>query len=157
MLAGDRRGNPAITIEPPAEIFGSGHKGMVAFRTPNDSPAPRSRRLVGRIQSFRSSVVAAFVGLALSALAWFAVAAWEERVAASAFAVRASNRTLVLQNGIDDYENVLASVRAFFDATEGSVSRDAFNVFTKALLIDRKGDPRSVLGPARHARRTRRP
>ena len=77
-------------------------------------------------------------GCCCPAFAWFAVAAWEDRIAARALAVSASNRTLVLQGGIDHYLNLLDVLRAFFNASEDGISRDEFNAFAGELLNGRK-------------------
>ena len=55
-------------------------------------------------------IAAACLGLAVAVAAWFAVSAWEARLAKSRFTAVASDYAAVLQNGLDDYLDKLVAV-----------------------------------------------
>jgi diguanylate cyclase (GGDEF)-like protein len=78
-------------------------------------------------------VAAACLGLAVAVAAWFAVSAWEERLAKAKFIATASDYASVLQNGLNDYLGKLRAVRAFYDASH-EVDRREFNLFTSQIL-----------------------
>ena len=61
-------------------------------------------------------------------------ASWESRHAAAQFHVVAENHFTIVQNGLNEYVNRLRAVRALFDSSEGQVSRNAFDAFTRPLL-----------------------
>jgi CHASE1-domain containing sensor protein len=62
---------------------------------------------------------AACVGLAIAVAAWFAVSAWEDRLAKTKFTNVAGDYATVLQNGLDQYLGKILAVRAFYDASVG--------------------------------------
>ena len=46
---------------------------------------------------------------------------------------------MVMQNGLNEYVNRLRAVRALFDSSEGQVSRNSFEAFTRPLLQENAG------------------
>jgi diguanylate cyclase (GGDEF)-like protein len=78
--------------------------------------------------------LAAIVGLALSATAWFAVAAREDRVAELELSARATNHALLLQSQIEGYTEKVVALRALFQSSESELSRAEFMQFTRSLL-----------------------
>lgn len=93
---------------------------------------------ISKVRPFALAIVAAATGLALSVFAWFAVAAWEHRLAEQDFANSASDQAQTLQAGLDEYLHQLVALRAFFNASNDGVSRTEFNVFVKDLLDEHK-------------------
>jgi diguanylate cyclase (GGDEF)-like protein len=91
---------------------------------------------LGDARWFGPAVTAAVIGFALSAFAWLAVAAWEDRVAKQDFRQSAGEGAQALQTGLDDYLQKLVALRAFFNGSQ-SVTRNEFNIFTKDLLDER--------------------
>ena len=92
----------------------------------------------GDARPFGPAVAAAAIGLALSVLAWFAVATWEDRLAKEDFAKSAADHAQALQAGLNEYLYKLVALRAFFNGSQHGVTRSEFNVFTKDLLDERK-------------------
>ena len=78
-------------------------------------------------------LAAACLGLAVAVSAWFAVSAWEERLAKANFNNVAGNYASVLQNGLNDYLDKILAVRAFYDASV-EVDADEFELFTSHIL-----------------------
>jgi diguanylate cyclase (GGDEF)-like protein len=95
--------------------------------------------LTEKVQPAHGALAAALVGLALSAIAFFAVSAWEDRAAERSFASLAEEQIRTLQAGIDNYVSRLASLRAFFNATDENVTRSEFETFTNELMKDQPG------------------
>jgi len=73
------------------------------------------------------------VGLAIAVAAWFAVSAWEDRLAKTKFTNVAGDYATVLQNGLDQYLGKILAVRAFYDASV-EVDPDEFDLFTSHIL-----------------------
>ena len=78
-------------------------------------------------------LVTVAIGLNVAVSSWFAVSAWEERLAKADFINVASDYAAVLQNGLDQYLSKLVAVRAFYDASV-KVDPDEFDLFTSRLL-----------------------
>jgi len=76
---------------------------------------------------------AACLGIAVAASAWFAVSAWEERLAKAKFNDVAGDYAAVLQSGIDGYLGKIGAVRAFYDASH-AVDPNEFDLFTARIL-----------------------
>jgi diguanylate cyclase (GGDEF)-like protein len=79
----------------------------------------------------------ALAGLALSAIAWLAISQREDEQAALELQARAKDHALILQEGIDDYVEEIATLRAFFQSSEHQIDRQEFARFTEYLLHDR--------------------
>ena len=75
----------------------------------------------------------ACVGVAVAVAAWFAVSAWEARLARVTFNNIAGDYASVLQNGVDQHLGKLVAVRAFYDSSV-KVDPDEFELFTNRLL-----------------------
>jgi diguanylate cyclase (GGDEF)-like protein len=88
---------------------------------------------IERIRPFTPAVVAALAGIALSVFAWFVVAGREDAHAYRKFARSAADNIQILQTGLDEYVEKLVALRALFNASQGGVSREQFNVFTRDL------------------------
>jgi diguanylate cyclase (GGDEF)-like protein len=91
-------------------------------------------------------VAAACLGLAVAIASWFAVSAWEARLAKARFTAVASDYASVLQNGLDDYLDKLIALRAFYDASH-SVDRSEFELFSSQILAGYKDAMRLVWCP----------
>jgi diguanylate cyclase (GGDEF)-like protein/PAS domain S-box-containing protein len=79
----------------------------------------------------------AVAGLVLSTSLWFALLVREDRLAEDQFSAQANDHILTLQERIDDYVDVVAALRAFFQASNGGVSRRAFTEFAALILRDK--------------------
>jgi CHASE1-domain containing sensor protein len=77
------------------------------------------------------------VGVSASIAVWYLMVAAENRTFEQAFAGRADNQSIVLQNGIDDYWDRLYAVRALFDSSNQAVPREEFESFSNSLLAGR--------------------
>jgi diguanylate cyclase (GGDEF)-like protein len=84
------------------------------------------------------AVVAAVVGLALTASVWFAASLREDRLAALELEARAGSHGLVLQNGINEYMDELVALQAQFQSGS-DIRRDEFAEFSHVLLRDKPG------------------
>jgi diguanylate cyclase (GGDEF)-like protein/PAS domain S-box-containing protein len=80
------------------------------------------------------SAVVAVIGVALSASCWFAVSVREDRLADLDLSARAHSHALSLQNGITEYMDKLAALRALFEASDRAIDRAEFTSFTRSLL-----------------------
>jgi diguanylate cyclase (GGDEF)-like protein/PAS domain S-box-containing protein len=80
------------------------------------------------------NLAAAAIGLVLSTSVWFAFSVREDRAAEGRFSAQANAQALALQNGIDDYVDYLAALRAFLQSSEGGVSRREFTAFSASVL-----------------------
>src|SRR3984957_18017051 len=80
--------------------------------------------------------IAGIVGIVASIAVWRLTIASETHTATLEYAQRADNQASVLQNGIADYLDKLYSVRALFDSSNKTVSRDEFERFTNSLLVN---------------------
>jgi CHASE1-domain containing sensor protein len=96
-----------------------------------DLPDIRSNWSAGR--HFIPIIGTACVGVAVAVAAWFAVSAWEARLARVTFNNIAGDYASVLQNGVDQYLGKLVAARAFYDASV-KVDADEFELFTNRLL-----------------------
>jgi diguanylate cyclase (GGDEF)-like protein len=74
------------------------------------------------------------VGVAASVGVWYLTIAAENRALVQDLAGRASNQSIILQNGIDDYWDKLYALRALFDSSEQAVTRGEFESFSNSLL-----------------------
>jgi diguanylate cyclase (GGDEF)-like protein len=98
-------------------------------------------------QSYRGwviwpSLAAAALGLLFSISVWVAISFREDRLAEQLFSAGARDHALDLQNRIDDYIDALTDLRAFFQSSEGAVSRRKFMSFS-ASILDKKTAVRS--------------
>ena len=89
-----------------------------------------------KLRQFGPCFVAAAAGIAVSVLVAGMTANRESRQAELQFKVIAENHFLVVQNGLNEYVNWLRAVRALFDSSEAPVSRNAFDAFTRPLLLE---------------------
>jgi diguanylate cyclase (GGDEF)-like protein len=92
------------------------------------------RRVVGLRRLHWPAAVAAGIGLLLSLIAAYAVGRWEQRVTEAAFKSAAETQVIVLQNGINEYFNRLATLRALFESANNAVTRSEFEIFTGRLF-----------------------
>jgi CHASE1-domain containing sensor protein len=83
------------------------------------------------------SLAAAVIGVALSLLAWQVSLQREDRLARQDFDALASDRFVLLQNGIDQYVNDIAALRAVFQAFEPGIDRQQFRRFSDDLFRDK--------------------
>lgn len=96
--------------------------------------------LAEKVPPAHGALAAAVLGIALSAIAFFAVSTWEDRAAERTFTTLAQDHIRTLQHGIDDYVERLAGLRAFFNATEDEwVTREDFETFARELMKDQRG------------------
>jgi len=89
-----------------------------------------------KLRRFVPCILAAGIGIGMSATAADMAANRESRNAEQQFNVMAENNFMVVQNGVNEYVSKLRAVRALFDSSEVSVSRDAFEAFTRPLLLE---------------------
>jgi PAS domain S-box-containing protein len=91
------------------------------------------------IRTSRSYVPAIVLlcGLTLSVLLFVSVRAWEQNRALDAFHNYAENQFMIIKTEIDLDLDVLASLKAFYDASE-AVTRAEFKAFTSARLTSHK-------------------
>jgi diguanylate cyclase (GGDEF)-like protein len=80
---------------------------------------------------------AALAGLTLSATAWLAISHREDQQAQLELQARAKDHALILQEGINDYVEEIATLRAFFQSSKHEIDREEFAKFTDYLLHDR--------------------
>ena len=81
-------------------------------------------------------LTAGIVSIVVSITVWRLIVASETRTAELEFARRTDNQASVLQSGITDYLDKLYSVRALFDSSNDSISRDEFERFSNSLLVN---------------------
>jgi diguanylate cyclase (GGDEF)-like protein len=79
-------------------------------------------------------ILAAVVGMALSASAWLAVSDQKTKQAELDFNSRASNHALALQTGIATYADDIEALRALFESSDHGVSRSEFEHFAARIL-----------------------
>jgi diguanylate cyclase (GGDEF)-like protein len=89
-----------------------------------------------KLRQFGPCLIAAAIGVAVSLTAASMTANRESRQAELQFKVIAENHFMVVQNGLNEYVNRLRAVRALFDSSEAPVSRNAFDAFTRPLLLE---------------------
>jgi diguanylate cyclase (GGDEF)-like protein len=94
---------------------------------------------------------AVLIGVTLSGSAWFATSRREGQLAELDFNTRANRNLLILQNGIDDYVDVIGALRALFQSSEHDTNRREFTHFTDFLLNGRS----AILALSWHPRVTR--
>src|SRR5258708_4732322 len=90
-----------------------------------------------RVRHLVPTLAVGLVALLLSGSAWLAVSHREDQQAELELQTRAKGHELILQEGIDDYLEEIAALRAFFQSSERVVSRREFASFTEYLLHDR--------------------
>jgi diguanylate cyclase (GGDEF)-like protein len=97
----------------------------------------RRHRIAGwwRERHIASSIVAACIGLMLSAGAWYAASYRENRLAELELAALGNNHALLLENGIKEYIGKVAALRALFESDD-QVKRDEFQIFVDSILQD---------------------
>jgi diguanylate cyclase (GGDEF)-like protein len=89
-----------------------------------------------KLRQFLPCILAAGVGIAVSVTAAGMTANRESRNAEQQFNVMAENNFMVVQNGVNEYVNKLRALRGLFDSSEVPVSRNAFEAFTRPLLLE---------------------
>jgi diguanylate cyclase (GGDEF)-like protein len=89
---------------------------------------------------------AAGLGAIVAASSWFAVSAWEDRLAKTKFTNVAGDYATVLQNGLDQYLGKLLAVRAFYDASV-EVDPGEFDLFTSQITAGYDDAMRLVWAP----------
>jgi diguanylate cyclase len=92
--------------------------------------------LLIKLRQYMPCILAAAVGVGMSAAAASMTANRETRNSEQQFNAAAENNFMVVQNGVNEYVNKLRAVRALFDSSETQVSRNAFDTFTRPLLIE---------------------
>jgi diguanylate cyclase len=95
--------------------------------------------ITGKFRQYLPSLLAGAVGIAMSATAAGFTASREDKLAQAQFQAIAENHFMVMQNGLNEYVNRLRAVRALFDSSEGQVSRNSFEAFTRPLLQENAG------------------
>jgi diguanylate cyclase (GGDEF)-like protein len=90
-----------------------------------------------RVRPLVPTFAVALAGLALSAVAWLAISHREDQQAQRELQARAKDHALSLQEGIDDYVEEIATLRAFFQSSKHEIDRQEFASFTEYLLHDR--------------------
>jgi diguanylate cyclase (GGDEF)-like protein len=90
-----------------------------------------------RVRPLVPTFAVALAGLALSAIAWLAISQREDQQAALELQARAKDHALILQEGIDDFVDEIATLRAFFQSSKHEIDRQEFAKFTEYLLHDR--------------------
>ena len=79
----------------------------------------------------------AIVGIVASIFVWDLTLSSEDRTFTLDYARRADNQAIVLQSGISEYLDKLYSVRALFNSSSRTITRDQFESFSNALLVNR--------------------
>ena len=87
-----------------------------------------------RMRQFGPGLLAATIGIAASVIPAFMIVQADNKDAERQFRVLADNRFMVLENGLNEYANRLTAVRALFDSSTESVTRNEFEAFTRPLL-----------------------
>jgi diguanylate cyclase (GGDEF)-like protein/PAS domain S-box-containing protein len=90
-----------------------------------------------RVRHLVPMFAVALVGLALSGVAWLAISQREDQQAELDLQARAKGHALVLQEGINDYVEEIATLRAYFQSSARAIDRREFASFTDHLLHDR--------------------
>ena len=90
-----------------------------------------------RVRALVPTIAVALAGLALSGAAWLAISHREDQQAALELQARARDHALILQEGIDDDIEEIATLRAFFQSSKHAIDRQEFARFTEYLLHDR--------------------
>jgi CHASE1-domain containing sensor protein len=85
----------------------------------------------------RPCLAAAAIGFVLSVSLWFALSIREDGLAEARFSDQAKERVSALQERIDDYLDDITALRAFFQSSEGVVSRRGFTAFSALVLPSR--------------------
>jgi diguanylate cyclase (GGDEF)-like protein len=98
-----------------------------------DNPSGR-RIMSSRLGLHVPALVAAVVGLLLSALAAYAVGQWEARVTRAEFEGAAATELIVLQNGINEYLSRLVALRTLFESVNEKITRSDFEIFSGRLF-----------------------
>ena len=89
-----------------------------------------------KLRQFLPCILASAIGIAASVTATGVIVQRDNNDADRQFRVLAENHFMVLQNGLDEYVNRLHAVRALFDSSEGPVTRNEFEAFTRPILAD---------------------
>jgi CHASE1-domain containing sensor protein len=76
----------------------------------------------------------AMIGLALSALVWVAVAAWEDRGAEEQFKATASTKLALFHGGFIDYADVMRFYQGFIDGAAGMVEGEGLEQRAAPIL-----------------------
>ena len=90
-----------------------------------------------RSRQVAPTVIVAIAGIVASIFAWDLILSSEDRTFTMDYARRADNQAIVLQSGISEYLDKLYSVRALFDSSSRTITRDQFESFSNALLVNR--------------------
>jgi diguanylate cyclase (GGDEF)-like protein len=87
-----------------------------------------------QFRHFAPILTVAIVGIVVSISAWHIAARSENRAFELEFDGRAKNQAIILENGIGGYWDKLYAVRAFFDSSSKSITREEFESFSNSLL-----------------------
>jgi diguanylate cyclase (GGDEF)-like protein len=90
----------------------------------------------GKLRQFVPCIVAAAIGISVTAAATAVIVVRDDSDAERQFNVIAENHFMVLQNGLNEYVGRLRAVRAFFDSSDDGVARNEFAAFTRPLLLE---------------------
>jgi PAS domain S-box-containing protein len=97
--------------------------------TPASSTAPTRRHWFTQ-----PAVLAAVVGGALTALAWLSVVYyWNPQIATDELNALGDNRRVVLQSALDDIDQTVQTVAAYFNTSDDEVERNEFDSFLERL------------------------
>jgi len=94
------------------------------------------RQASGMLRQFMPCILAAAIGVGVSVAVAGLTANRETRNAEQQFNATADNDFMIVQNGVKEYVNKLRAVRALFDSSDASVSRNAFEAFTRPLMLE---------------------
>lgn len=94
-----------------------------------------------KIRHVAPALTVGVLGVIVSVLAWYLTSTTETRAFVQEFDSRAHNQAIILQDGIDDYWDKLYAVKALFDSSNRSISRNEFVDFSMRWL--RKSVPSS--------------
>jgi diguanylate cyclase (GGDEF)-like protein len=98
----------------------------------NVSPAENmaARRPRAQLPIFAVALIGVLLSLLASVLVW----RWEQRVAWQEFAAIAENRSVIVQERLNEYLSKVVALRAFIDASDDIVTRNEFESFARPLL-----------------------
>ncbi len=91
-------------------------------------------RVFDKVRQFVPCIVAAAIGIAVTASATGVIVARDDNDAERQFHVVAENHFMVLQTGVNGYVSRLEAVRALFDSSVESIRRKEFESFARPLL-----------------------
>ncbi len=97
------------------------------------------RRPLSLSALYRPALVAAALGVLVSALAAAAVARWEDRANRVEFESVAETEAIVMQNGMNEYISRLVALRTLFESANEEITRSEFETFSSRLFEHHPG------------------